>query len=525
MLLNIRRIDIHQSVYFWGLVLLCVSLPVSNYFMSVALLLLSFNWIVEGDFERKWRILINRKSLLAIMSVYLLHVIGFLYSTDYRYAIHDLKIKLPLLVLPLIIGTSEKISIRKLKIILQFFIASVFVATIISTVAYFSMDQSLLPDRRTISLFISHIRFSLLIDMSVFICLYFLLYQTFIVSVKEKIIYLFLSAWFTVFLLLLQSFTGIWIFIAILPVILIHWSVKKRNTWLIVSISMIVLAGLIFTLTGLFSTFSKFYPPPKIIPDKLELYTANGNPYYHNLESKLLENGNYIYLHICDEELRNGWSKRSNLHYDSIDNKGQVLNQTLIRYLTSKGLTKDSAGLAALNHDDIKMIENGYSNYIFKRRFAIYPRIYQFVWELDVYMKTGKSGGHSLAQRIEYIKNGIEIIKRNFWFGVGTGDVKIEYDRQYEISNTQLGLQWRLRAHNQFLTFFITFGIIGFTWILFSFVYAISYERKWKDFLAIIFLLVAFLSMLNEDTLETQAGICFFSFFFSLFIFGYRKKF
>ena len=524
MQLNITRNEIHRSVYFWGLILLCVSLPVSHYFMSIALFVLSLNWIAEGDLTRKWLILNNRKSLLAILSVFLLHVIGLIYSTDYQFAFHDLRIKLPLLVLPLVVGTSEKISVRKLKIILQFFIASVFVASLISTVAYINMDQSLLSDTRKISLFISHIRFSLLIDLSIFICLYFSLYKTFLVSAKEKVIYLLLSLWFAIFLLILQSFTGIWIFITILPIMLIHWSFIKRDTWLIVTICTAVLVGFILILTLLHSAFSKFYPPPEIIPEKLEEYTANGNPYDHNLKYRVLENGNYIKLYVCDKELRNEWSKISNIHYDSLDDKGQVLNQTLIRYLTSKGLRKDSAGVAALDQEDIRMIENGYSNYIFKKRFAIYPRIYQFVWELDVYMKTGKSGGHSLAQRIEYIKNGIEIIKRNFWIGVGTGDVKMEYDHQYEISDSQLEVKWRLRAHNQFVTFFITFGVIGFIWIIFAFVYAISYEKKWKELLALLFLFTAFLSMLDEDTLETHAGICFFSFFFSIFIFGFRKK-
>ncbi|MBN2215124.1 MAG: oligosaccharide repeat unit polymerase [Bacteroidales bacterium] len=525
MQLNIRRDEIHQFIYFWGLILLGVSLPVSNYFMSIALFVLSLNWIAEGNFAGKWHILTNRKSLLAVLSVYLVHVIGLVYSTDYQYAFHDLKIKLPLLVLTIVVGTSGRISVSRLKIILQFFIASVFIATIISTVACIIMNQSVMYDTREISLFISHIRFSLLINMSLFICLYFGLYQTFRTTLKEKIVYLLLAVWFAIFLFILQSFTGIWIFITVLPVLLIHWFVIKKNTWLTISIIIVVLAGFILALTLLYSIIGKFFPSLEISPEKLEEYTVNGNPYHHDLESGLLENGNYIYLYLCEKELRNEWSKKSNIHFDSTDNKGQVLNQTLIRYLTSKSLTKDSAGIASLDQEDIRMIENGYSNYIFKKRFAIYPRIYQFVWELDVYMKTGRSSGHSLAQRIEYIRNGVEIIKRNFWIGVGTGDVKMEYDSQYEASDSRLENKWRLRAHNQFVTFFITFGFIGFTWIIFAFMYAISFEKKWKELLPVLFLVIAFLSMLNEDTLETHAGICFFSFFFSIFIFGFRKRF
>ncbi len=523
--LNIRRSEIHQLIYLWGLILLGISLPVSNYFMSVALFILFLNWIAEGDFATKLQVMISRKSLLAIISVYLLHVIGLLYSTDIQYAIHDLKIKLPLLVLVIIVGTSRKISTGRLKFILQFFIISVFVATIISTVAYFIMNKFSVHDPRDISLFISHIRYSLLIDMALLVCLYFGLYSTFRVSSKERIICFILSAWFAMFLFILQSFTGILIFLTVLPVMLIHSSVKKKNTWLTTGIITVIMTGFILAFAVIWSTLSKFYPAPAITQVKLEKYTLNGNQYSHNLESGLLENGNYIYLYICEEELKDEWSKRSNIHYDSIDNRGQKLKQTLFRYLTSKGLRKDSAGVAALDNEDIRMIENGYSNHIFKKRFNIYPRIYQFIWELDVYMKTGKCGGHSLTQRIEYIRNGIEIIKRNFWIGVGTGDVKIEYDNQYKMSESQLVEKWRLRAHNQFVTFFITFGVIGFVWIISAFGYAITYEKKWKELLPALFLLVAFLSMLNEDTLETHAGICFFSFFFSIFIFGFRKRF
>ena len=180
--------------------------------------------------------------------------------------------------------------------------------------------------------------------------------------------------------------------------------------------------------------------------------------------------------------------------------------------------------MAQLSEKDIHLIEDGCSNYIFGEKFGIYPRIYQLLWELDVYRKTGNSGGHSLTQRIEYQKNGIDIIKRNFWFGVGTGDVKNAYTIQYKISNSKLEEKWRLRAHNQLLTFFITFGVIGFAWILFCFVFAIIYEKKYKDLLTMLFLLLAFVSMLNEDTLETHVGICFFSFFFAIFVFGYSKK-
>ena len=43
-------------------------------------------------------------------------------------------------------------------------------------------------------------------------------------------------------------------------------------------------------------------------------------------------------------------------------------------------------------------------------------------------------------------------------------------------------------------------------------------------FLTLVFLLIALFSMFNEDTLESQPGVTFFSFFYSLLIFNQNNK-
>ncbi len=517
------RKEIHYSVYIISLTLMGIGLPVSRSLVSLSLLSLSLNWLIEGDFRRKLHVFITRKSLLFICSIYFVHIIGLIYTNDFGYAFYDLRKKVPLLAIPLIVGTTQSISAEKVKNILKYFIATVFIATLISTIDYL-FTNSFILDTRHISVFISHIRFSLMIIISILISIYMILYNGFQVTRGEKKALAFAAIWFSGFLFILQSFTGIWIFILSVPILLLNWTFRQKKLSLIFGVSTILLIGLVIILSIFFKALKKFYPIPKINIENLDQYTVNGRPYKQYPNSKILENGNFVHLYICEDELRDSWNTRSNLNYDSTDYKGQELKETLIRYLTSKGLRKDSLGVASLNEKDIRMIENGYSNYIYGEKFSIYPRIYQFLWELDVYRKTGISGGHSLTQRIEYQKNGIEIIKRNFWIGVGTGDVKTAYDKQYKISNSKLEEKWRLRAHNQLLTFFITFGIIGFAWILFSYIFAVIYEKKHKDLLTMLFLLVAFVSMFNEDTLETHVGICFFSFFFAIFVFGYTRK-
>ena len=70
----------------------------------------------------------------------------------------------------------------------------------------------------------------------------------------------------------------------------------------------------------------------------------------------------------------------------------------------------------------------------------------------------------------------------------------------------------------------LTFGIIGFTWIMFVMIYTIYLEKKWNSYFFILVLSIFILSMLNEDTLETHVGVSMVSFFYSLFLFGYKNN-
>ena len=94
--------------------------------------------------------------------------------------------------------------------------------------------------------------------------------------------------------------------------------------------------------------------------------------------------------------------------------------------------------------------------------------------------------------------------------------MKTVFAKQYNKMNSPLSKRWRLRAHNQFVTFFLAFGFFGFLIILFSIFFPIINEKKYTDYFLMVFLVIALLSMLNEDTLETQAGVTFFSYFLGI---------
>ncbi len=521
---------IHYYIHILGTGLLVIGLPVSHFLLSISIILLSINWAAEiissfvfkntvSGFE-KITVLKSRKAVWLILSIYLIHLIWFLNTTDFAYGLHDIRIKLPLLALPLIYGTSPRFDKKWFKIILQLFLITVLISSFISTYVILGFSELDLIDSRYASVFISHIRFSLIVVLLIFTLIYMAFFRELYVRPWEKVLYIICIAWFICFLILLQSFTGIVIFLILMPVTIIWWSYNiKRNRLKIISLisTSIIICFMIFYGVYSYARYNKKHDKKTTA---LEKFTINGNPYMNDFNNEEYENGYLIWLNVSEFELRKEWNNKSSYKYDSLDRKGQLLRNTLIRYLTSLGYKKDSVGISKLTPEDIMMIEKGYTNHLFKHEFALYPRIYILLWEIEQYCKTGDPNGKSLGQRLEYLKTGIHILKRHFWFGTGTGDPNNEFHEQYKIDNSKLNPGLRHRTHNQFITLFLTFGIFGFLWFLIALFVPPILEKKYGHYLFTLFFLIGILSMLNEDTLETHVGVSFFAFFYSFFLFS-----
>jgi len=506
----------HNYIYIFALILLVIGMPLSKFLMSLSQIILFCNWVLEGNLKNKMRLFFNNKPALVLCSLLLLHLIALIYTTDFKYATDDIRIKAPLLILPLILSSSLPLTKKVTDGILHFFVAATLLATGISILVLFGFTKHQVVDIRDISIFISHIRFALLICVSIFICIYFLQNTR---QTQLKIMYAVLILWQFSFLIIMESVTGILSLGFAAAIILIYQLIVSQKTmYKAIGVFSVVLT-LLFAIMVLIKI--KNYKPEYHLPDptKLASHTVNGNEYQHDLNGPLTENGNFIWVNVCDKELRNEWNKRSTLDYDGKDLKDNKLCFTLVRFMASKNLNKDSAGIAMLTNDEIKAIERGVANVNNQNISDIKGRINETVWELNLYLTTGEANGHSLTQRFEYWKAAYHVFKNNFLLGVGTGDVEQELNKEYERMQTKLTPEYRLRAHNQYLTFALTFGIIGFCWFLFTLFYPIIVLKKYSNLLYLSFFCVALFSFLNEDTLETQAGVTFFAFLNSFLLF------
>jgi O-antigen ligase len=508
----------HSKIYFWALVLAAVSLPLSKYTLSISIISLLTNWVLEGDFRNKLNRLKKNSAFWSVLAIFLIHVVWLINTSNFSYGFHDIKNKIILVVFPFILFSSKPVTPKEFRNILLWFTSAVIASSLISTsilVGIFTPEVSI---NKGISIFISHIRFSLLINIAIFSLGYLVFSNKYILSTPLKAGLILPIIWLVIFLFLLKSLTGLILFLVVLFVILGYISFKIEYIVYRLFLQLGLITLFLVSSSFLTHSVSKFYSVERIDIPSLEKFTLSGNPYTHSISDKQIENGKYLWLYYSGKELEQEWNKRSEIALDSVDKKGQLIHFTAIRYLTSKGLRKDSVGVSRLSDQDIQNIESGMANYIYADKYALYPRIYQVLWEIDVYKKGQNPAGNSITQRIIYLQTAFKIIKKNFWTGIGTGDVKDEFSRQYDEDKSQLPENRRLRAHNQWVTFLLTFGIFGFILIGFAFFYPLIKIKAFTSYLFSIFFIIAFLSMFNEDTLETQTGISFFSYFYSLFL-------
>ena len=509
----------HFHIYFFALSLLAIGLPFSNFLMSISQLILLGNWILEGNLKEKSKQFFQNKTALVFSSVFIIHLLGLLYTTDFVYGLEDIRKKIPLLLLPLIISTSKPLSEIWFKRLLAVFVASVAIATVVCSFVLFGFTTKEIIDVREISIFISHIRFSLMICLAFFISLYYGYKQ----RGAERLMLLILSFWFIVFLILMQSLTGIIITTIILFFLILYQTFNIQHSTFKIPLILILLLFPMLSFFYIKNEIQKFQQINPIDLLKLEEFSKGGEKYFHDTTRTNLENGNYIWIYIAREELKNSWNKKSSISIDSTDEKQQLVYSTLIRFLTSKGLKKDAEGINSLSNDEVKSIENGVANVNFQHS-NFNTRVQQILWEINSYKSGETPNGHSLTMRFEFWKIAIGIIKENLFFGVGTGDVKISFEEEYKKTNSSLSQQWRLRAHNQFLEIAVALGIFGLMFFLFSLISPFIFNRKKTNYFYVVFFTIAAFSMFSEDTLETQAGVTFFAFFNCLLLFGREGK-
>ncbi len=506
-----------------SLVLFSIGLPLSPFMVGFSQFLLLLSWLIEGDFKSKFKKLQENRALHLFLLLPLIHIIWLLNTADYSYALHDIKIKLPLLVFPLILGTTNPLSKKELQFVLGAFVFAVFSGTVVTMSILTGIYEYPYTNIRDASIFISHIRFGLMLVFSLVLVGHFIAESVSSGNKKYTVAFAILLLWFLVFLIILQSITS-WVILFLLLFFIFLFYYKQLPNKLLKMAGWLVLTFMVLAASGLIAILiHNFYFKQTIQFSELPKQTPRGNLYLNDTISKTKENGHYVNILISYKELNQTWPKISQIPFNGKDANGYPIWATMIRYLASKGLPKDQDGLMALDEKDIAMIENGYASSVYRSNFIPYIRSYSLLWELDRYFKSGDANNKSVAQRLEYLKAAKHIIKNNFWLGIGTGDLNHAYDQAFIDIKSKLAKNNQFRAHNQYLTFLVAFGIFGFLLALLSIIGPILKMGARNNYMLVSLLFIILLSLLNEDTFETQAGVSFYIFFYTVLLFSSKK--
>ncbi|HET6244972.1 MAG: O-antigen ligase family protein [Bacteroidetes bacterium] len=135
-----------------------------------------------------------------------------------------------------------------------------------------------------------------------------------------------------------------------------------------------------------------------------------------------------------------------------------------------------------------------------------------------------KTSTDGTGSRILVWKAAIEIIKNNFWIGVGTGDAKDKMLEKYKEMEMTTEYEHKLNSHNQYLNTFIALGIFGFSVLILCFIFPFYFSYKNQFILYGAFIIFVAVNFLFESMLERQAGVIFFTFFNSIFIFSLNQS-
>jgi hypothetical protein len=484
-----------------------------------------FRGMSEENFKPKWRLFKARPAIAVLMGVVVLHLIGVIWTNNPHAAWNDIKIKLPLLLIPLVIGTTPPLSKKIFELLLLTFVIAVFTSTL-STIL---IANGIIPTKKIVnnlrdaSVFVPLIRLSLMSALSVFFLARWI--------VREKRILLRIGSaimicWFLWFLQYMQSLTGLVILFFggfILVVVMLFLYRKKLAA---IALSILFVTGSIVGGVMLKNYYTKNFTVIPADMQHLNDLTRRGHPYHHRFDYPMIENGNQVLVYCCWEELDSAWNSRSKIPFMTGKNAdGDPIAYSVLRYLSSKGERKDAEAVNALTAEEIHAIEHGATNALDTERTPLERRVYQVSWELYHYLHNGNPSGNSVTMRMEIARTALSCIKAKPWIGVGTGGQQKAYEAAYKINHSKLdeAYQW-MHAHNQFISIAVCLGIPALLYFIFSLWYAPYRMKRWRSYLYLAFFIVICMSFFDDDTLETSQGVNFFAFFNALFLYAMPRE-
>jgi O-antigen ligase len=130
----------------------------------------------------------------------------------------------------------------------------------------------------------------------------------------------------------------------------------------------------------------------------------------------------------------------------------------------------------------------------------------------------------SLVTRISIWKSAVALGNQKFLTGYGSSDAKAELIKYYGETNQHFLKKYGLITHNQFLNYYLKFGIIGFLGCLIYLCYPLYIYIQTKKSIVLFFFVNFFISNLTDDYLNKFDGIVYSAIWYSIFTYYLIQK-
>jgi len=210
-----------------------VGLVTSKAVMSIGVISMFANLLIEFDYKNTLKNFISNKSLFSLSFLFFASIIALTYSNNPSNGFHFVLNKLPLLVIPLAFSRMDKMNKNNFLFILNFFIGLLFLTMILVFYRYFSNFETVnssLKEGKAIWVPFNHIRFNLMLVFA-FVSSVYLYFQNqfFKINFKIKYIYAFLTIFFFISIHILSVRSALIVLYLNILVALYLYIIKTKN--------------------------------------------------------------------------------------------------------------------------------------------------------------------------------------------------------------------------------------------------------------------------------------------------------
>ena len=451
--------NISDKLYYYSLLFIAITIPFQWKYLpfTIGIIVLGIIWLFNGRISTKIKIFFNNSYAIFLSSLYIIYLISLVYSENKEYAYIDLLLKLPLLLLPLFLSTSEVLKKTQILIIIKAFAISTFFAALITFgIGYFNYIKTGMT-----KYFFYH-------DLEIFMhSAYYALYALFAITTfiflyiktenkKSKLAYSSMAFLLSGFLFLLSSRMQIGIFIILLTSFIIARAIQKKR----------IFTGIIALFLSYACIFLLITKMPKI---------------NERLQQTKQHIKNINYSQTNSDPRVQIWKAALNVlkqNYAFGAGVGDAKDVLINEYRTlSEGRSENQKKVA----QKIKEIKNNeaWFSHIKQKSKENNISIEDQLFEDAIYVLNDSKSRYKL-----YIKNGYNY-------------------------------------HGQFLQTLSSVGLLGVFILIFSLLIpAYNLGLKNKNYLLLVFAIIVSGSLITESMLERQAGVIFFAFFYCLLIFN-----